>query len=231
MPSLKQFVSWNKLWLCLNSISFHYCLELWREMSWIANDSCFSAKKLRKINLIITSSTKAEPSSSRVCDESDKQLIGVDKGWLLESILWVIHLVPSSENDLWSSFDWTNNTMASRVTGGFPSQRASNAENMSIWCRHHVIQSSFGLTQRYIDISLKLCNMFLSQCSQAHVNRTSKSSFVFRTQVGPMLAPWSRLRITMAIWPDHCEIKPVQSCFNPFIIKLNISTEGNDLHR
>ena len=33
------------------------------------------------------------------------------------------------------------------ITGGFPSQRASNAENVSIWWRHHaIIASGYGLT-------------------------------------------------------------------------------------
>ena len=33
-----------------------------------------------------------------------------------------------------------------RVTGGFPSQRASNAENVSFWWRHHVV-FCWGLVQ------------------------------------------------------------------------------------
>ena len=37
----------------------------------------------------------------------------------------------------------------SPVTGGFPPQRASNAENVSIWRRHHV--SNFMLQGYYTD--------------------------------------------------------------------------------
>ena len=34
-----------------------------------------------------------------------------------------------------------------QVAGGFPSQRASNAENVSIWWRHHVDLGKFGWPQ------------------------------------------------------------------------------------
>ena len=33
------------------------------------------------------------------------------------------------------------------VTGGFPSQRASNAENVSIWCRHHGESQTISMIQ------------------------------------------------------------------------------------
>ena len=53
----------------------------------------------------------------------------------------------------------------SPVTGEFPAQMASNAENISIWWRHHVIESVqwnllYGMTldQIYIDLS-KLHNL------------------------------------------------------------------------
>ena len=36
------------------------------------------------------------------------------------------------------------------VTGEFHSQRVSNAENVSIWCRHHVIGSSWSGLMRFI---------------------------------------------------------------------------------
>ena len=35
---------------------------------------------------------------------------------------------------------------SSPVTGEFPAQMASNAENVSIWWRHHVITTSLGAT-------------------------------------------------------------------------------------
>ena len=36
----------------------------------------------------------------------------------------------------------------SPVTGGFPAQSASNAENASIWWRHHVIHTQAGVTRQ-----------------------------------------------------------------------------------
>ena len=41
-------------------------------------------------------------------------------------------------------------------TGGFPAQRASNAENVSIWWRHHVSNLFWWLTLRFWNVKKKL---------------------------------------------------------------------------
>ena len=47
----------------------------------------------------------------------------------------------------------------SPVTGEFPAQRASNAENVSIWWRHHVLWVDYDNAQYYIYV---LCSVLTS---------------------------------------------------------------------
>ena len=76
----------------------------------------------------------------------------------------------------------------SPVTGGFPSQRASNyAENVSIWWRHHVV-----------DILLKVCS-----ARQICINMIKKiivGVYVlkYKTAVSPLLTPWKYCSLTLS---------------------------------
>ena len=99
----------------------------------------------------------------------------------------------------------------SPVTGEFPAQWASNAENVSIWWRHHVYQMlhyTCKLTWNTFHLSYLIT---ISHCDVTKVNRwhhNSTTVFIlktqiaefmgptwgppgsFRPQMGPMLAPW-----------------------------------------
>ena len=49
----------------------------------------------------------------------------------------------------------------SLVTGGFPAQRASNAENVSIWWRHHAGESGFDFEYEIFKCGLATTSMSL----------------------------------------------------------------------
>ena len=91
-------------------------------------------------------------SSVPLCSEVPRQLL-----WLRFSLLWRHNERDSVSNRrLYCLHNrlfrrWSKKTLKLRVTcfcegnspgtGEFPAQRASNAENVSIWWRHHVIPS------------------------------------------------------------------------------------------
>ena len=93
------------------------------------------------------------------------------------------------------------------VTGEFPSQRASNAENVSIWWRHHGILE-LNLFSEYwqlshevsalVHISMYLCDITITVTPiTIFMWPTRGQPGSCRLQVGPMLAPWTLLAETL----------------------------------
>ena len=97
-----------------------------------------------------------------------------------------------------------------RVPGEFPAQMASNAENVSILWRHHVwfftpawAHLSHGMShagpRRHIPRrrpwTMTSLNLYLSGATliARFMGATWVPSWADRTQVGPMLAPWTFL--------------------------------------
>ena len=76
-------------------------------------------------------------------------------------------------------------------TGEFPVQRASNAENVSIWWRHHVIktENQNNLVQNIPVNSLRSSISLIAR----FMGPTWGPSGADRTQVGPMSATWTLL--------------------------------------
>ena len=54
----------------------------------------------------------------------------------------------------------------SPVTGEVPAQRASNAENVSIWWRHHAVESPYKHTNFIICLALSLQNLVFYPCHE-----------------------------------------------------------------
>ena len=88
----------------------------------------------------------------------------------------------------------------SPVTGEFPAQRASNAENVSIWWRHHVMLSFSFTTFSNNDIIIWVC-IFL------HGNTSSISYGTVKILLMQKCLEliWARVRQGLAFnSPQHC---------------------------
>ena len=76
-------------------------------------------------------------------------------GWLAESFNAQI-----KKQNIKAPHHWL---LCGEFTGQFPAQRASNAENVSIWWRHHAIKSSLRKSQTIqICVSVKQINLWFS---------------------------------------------------------------------
>ena len=98
----------------------------------------------------------------------------------------------------------------SPVTGEFPAQTASNTENVSIWWRHHGNTLQTSNVSQPIMYAVDWWNMgnvfvLLPLKNAALIARfmgpTWGPSGADRTQVGPMLAPWTLL--SGCGWVEH----------------------------
>ena len=116
----------------------------------------------------------------------------------------------------------------SPVSGEFPAQRASKAENVFIWWRHHVIRHKVcsllcGAFFVVIISSFLANRVFLFSIFQDHFTCTLAVNYPVskvhvanmgpsgadRTQVGPMLAPWILLSgYPRKIWAEMASSKP-----------------------
>ena len=91
----------------------------------------------------------------------------------------------------------------SRVTGKFPTQMGSNAENVSIWWRHHALQ------QQYMNVMVSQITSHLSDCSAVfsvvlHIDTTN----IIEIDICPPLL------ISILWYPSHRYI--TISCFSGF---------------
>ena len=68
------------------------------------------------------------------------------------------------------------------VTGEFPTQRASNAENVSIWWRHHTIWSSCHNWVSACWLLMTLCIYFMSNMNNVWLYDTQNSFLCYQTQ-------------------------------------------------
>ena len=68
------------------------------------------------------------------------------------------------------------------VTGEFPTQRASNAENVSIWWRHHTIWSSSHNWVSACWLLMTLCIYFMSNMNNVWLYDTQNSFLCYQTQ-------------------------------------------------
>ena len=83
-------------------------------------------------------------------------------------------------------------------SGEFPEQRASNAENVSIWWRHHVWMISANYRRNANPYKIrqkwgKSCRTMTLSLIARFMGPTWGPSRANRTQVGPMLVPWTLL--------------------------------------
>ena len=87
----------------------------------------------------------------------------------------------------------------SPVTGEFPAQRVSNAENVSIWWRHHPL--IYPLKGSKSDIGLTPAAFIRSNTPDSKVRGANMGpSGTDRSQLGPVLAPWTLLSGTTINW-------------------------------
>ena len=83
----------------------------------------------------------------------------------------------------------------SSVTGEFPAKRASNAENVSIWWRHHMVLQKFQILNNNVpygssDAWVCTCSWHHGQCYQRmhvpiwfHFNHTGKIQWYWNAKV------------------------------------------------
>ena len=90
------------------------------------------------------------------------------------------HQSPASLAFVWGIHRWP-------VTGEFLAQRASNAENASIWWRHHEI-----LTQ----INLQICH-----CGHAFCGFTYSQLLIWGARKWPLLLTYLTL---ISVWTSNC---------------------------
>ena len=79
---------------------------------------------------------------------------GFSNHWHLECLLKHLFRCRSKKS---SKFCVTGLCEGNTVTYGFPSQRASNAENVSIWWCHHVMKKGFAISVWWMARNANLC--------------------------------------------------------------------------
>ena len=125
----------------------------------------------------------------------------------------------------------------SPVTGEFPAQRASNAENVSILWRHH---ANHFLVARFIWLIFKTQNFHVFRLTMSHLSRVG-SPIRWLGGGGVMLDCPTTLWVVFGNWanayPQHCiwtnvgtfSIGPLQTNLLKFDSRCNVFLQKNEL--
>ena len=74
----------------------------------------------------------------------------------------------------------------SPVTGEFPAQKASNAEDISLWCRHNDITYTIFPRGQWVEIRRKLDHQWIKWCIIAHSVPSHSCTTLIYCQLGHM---------------------------------------------
>ena len=130
---------------------------------------------------------------------------GVTNHWRLDALLNLLFRLRSKKTSKLRVTGLCEGN--SPVTDEFPSQRASNAENASIWWRHHedkLLQPRVSVVSMSLNVYLFEClpvNRALSECPLRHVlayprpRICNATGIIFSTTKATIKGPLSRLAL------------------------------------